>query len=54
MFNSRKIKELNRRITALEEEIKSLLASFSGAKSKKCSVTYEEVINEWLCGKENS
>lgn len=52
MFNSKKIKELEARISALE----GLFSTFSAAKpqvslDKSTETSYEEVIDQWLNGK---
>ena len=54
MFNSKKIKELEERILALE----GLISSFSAVKlptssSKSTETSYEEVIDQWLNGKKS-
>ena len=52
MFNSKKIKELEARISALERQFTSVLSP-QGAKdgSGSTEISYEEVIDQWLNGK---
>ena len=51
MFNSKKIKELEGRISALERQLSSILAPQSANTSKGAELSYEEVIDQWLNGK---
>ena len=53
MLKSKEIKRLTDRVEALEKRLNSLFLPppvSNGAGER--SITYEEVINEWLCGKE--
>ena len=53
MLKSKEIKRLAERIDALEKRLNSLFSPISDVKSDKNSnLSYEEVITEWLCGKE--
>ena len=53
MFNSKKFKELEKRVCILEKELDSIKsASSKEATHKKDNKSYEEVMTEWLCGKE--
>lgn len=53
MLKSKKIKRLTERVEALEKRLNSLFPPISDVKSDKNSnLSYEEVITEWLCGKE--
>lgn len=52
MFNSKKIKELEGRISALERQISSFFSPQSAqAAGKGAEISYEEVIDQWLNGK---
>ena len=53
MFKSKEIKRLKERVEALELKLNSLLSSQTVTKTEaKANLSYEEVITEWLCGKE--
>ena len=53
MFKSKEIKRLKERVEALEFKLNSLLSSQTVTKTEaKANLSYEEVITEWLCGKE--
>ena len=53
MLKSKEIKRLAERVEALEKRLNSLFSPTSDIKSDKISnLSYEEVITEWLCGKE--
>lgn len=53
MFKSNKLKALERRISVLEKELKAVISALSSQEQpSKSSNSYEEVITEWLCGKE--
>ena len=53
MFKSKEIKRLKERVEALEFKLNSLLSSQMVTKTEaKANLSYEEVITEWLCGKE--
>ncbi|MBO5261437.1 MAG: hypothetical protein J6B45_00145 [Clostridia bacterium] len=55
MFKSKEIKRLKDRLDALEKDIKAILSVLSQCdEPKEQKATYEEVINEWLCGKETN
>jgi len=55
MLKSKEIKRLNERINALEERLNSLVSAGTAAKTEaKATLSYEEVITEWLCGKETT
>ncbi len=52
MFNSKKIKELEGRISALERQISSFLTPHNvQGTDKGAEISYEEVIDQWLNGK---
>lgn len=49
----KQISELEKRISALEAELDSVIRSFFSEYNKKeDTVTYEEVMDQWLNGKE--
>ena len=53
MLKSKEIKRLKERLDALELKLNSLLSSGTVSKTEaKANLSYEEVITEWLCGKE--
>ena len=53
MLKSKEIKRLKERLDALELKLNSLLTSGTVSKTEaKANLSYEEVITEWLCGKE--
>ena len=53
MLKSKEIKRLKERLDALELKLNSLLSSSTVSKTEaKANLSYEEVITEWLCGKE--
>ena len=55
MLNSKKINALENRISALERELNSIILLLSSQETQgKSNKSYEEVINEWLCGKEQA
>lgn len=55
MLKSKKIKRLEERVTALENELNSLFtALIPSPEPSNSKIPYEEVINEWLCGKETN
>lgn len=55
MLKSKTLKALEKRIESLEKELNALISSFSAQKPiNKNEISYEEVINEWLCGKETA
>ena len=54
MSKAKQIKALEERLSAVEEELNTLKSAlFTQGTPNKGSNSYEEVINEWLCGKEN-
>lgn len=53
MFNSKKIKELEGRISALERQLSSILVPQSTNNHKGAELSYEEVIDQWLNGKKD-
>ena len=53
MTKSKRIKVLENRLNDLEIRLNTLFSAETTTKStNKEEPTYEEVINEWLCGKE--
>ena len=53
MLKSKEIKRLRQRIEALEEKLNAMsLAQPLSKTEAKATLSYEEVITEWLCGKE--
>ncbi len=53
MLKSKEIKRLKERVETLESKLNSLLSVHESTKSEaKATLSYEEVITEWLCGKE--
>lgn len=53
MTKRKQIKELSTRLSILEGKVEKLISSLSSqSKGLEEKTTYEEVINEWLCGKE--
>lgn len=52
MLKSKQIKALEKRLSALETELKTVLSALSCQEPPSSNkISYEEVINEWLCGK---
>ena len=52
MTKRKKISELENRVSALESSIKALFSNEIGQKAvKHTTLSYEEVISEWLNGK---
>lgn len=55
MFKSKQIKLINERLEDLEKRLNSLFSLIPPAKTElKSTISYEEVITEWLCGKETA
>lgn len=53
MLKSKEIKRLRERVDSLEFKLNSLLSLHQVTKTEaKANLSYEEVITEWLCGKE--
>ena len=50
MTKRKLINELLERVDALENEFNTLLSSLISSEGKE-KISYEEVIDEWLCGK---
>lgn len=54
MLKSKEIKRLKERVNVLEERINAFLSQQSPKINTNTSLSYEEVITEWLCGKETT
>lgn len=55
MFKSKELKKLEARVSALEKDLKALFsAPLPSPQPNDRKISYEEVINEWLCGKETN
>ena len=53
MLKSKTLKALEKRILDLETELNSVISMLSSQEvPSKSNNSYEEVITEWLCGKE--
>lgn len=55
MLKSKQIKRLEERLNDLENKVTTLiLAHATNFEHTNSTIPYEEVINEWLCGKETN
>lgn len=55
MFKNNTLKALEKRISALEKELNTVISALSAQiMGEKNTNSYEEVITEWLCGKETA
>ncbi len=55
MLKSKHIRSLEKRLSDLEKQVLALAFPQNQSKNtKENGISYEEVIKEWLCGKEQS